>query len=243
MVGFHGSAATWLSACGILQDKHYLGLFGRSKGKPLSPAQQHRMKNLLPSLGLGSGQLSPKQLWPQAQQVWVEIGIGGGEHFVHQASQNPDMHLIGFEPFQNGMAKTLGAVERLQLQNISLEMTDARDVLARFEDHSIDRMFILYPDPWPKRRHWKRRLIEPLFIAELARLMKPGAQIRFVSDIAHYQQWALWHFLRHPDFEWQAQTCNDWQKAPADHCTTKYEQKAFREKRHPAYLHFIRKGL
>jgi len=232
-----------LSAYVTLPDNVYSGLFGRSKGKTLSSAQQRRITTLLPTLSVADGQVAPNKAWPNADQHWVEIGMGGGEHFVHQASQNPNVHMIGFEPFQNGMAKTLGAVERMQLKNISLEMTDARTVLARFNNHSLDRIFILYPDPWPKRRHWKRRLIEHNFVAELARLLKPGAVVRFVSDISHYQQWALWYFLQNPAFEWQAQSCSDWQRPPPDHCTTKYEQKAFREKRHPAYLHFIRKGL
>lgn len=226
-----------------LPDKTPLGLFGRSKGKTLSPAQKNRIESLLPTLSVLSGSVNPSMVWPNVKQVWVEIGIGGGEHFVQQAVANPDNHLIGFEPFQNGMAKALGSVERLELSNISLEMSDARLTLKRFINHSLDRVFILYPDPWPKRKHWKRRLITPAFVSELSRLLKPGGEVRFVSDIAHYQQWALWQFLQQGGFEWTANTCRDWQQAPEDHFTTKYEQKAFREKRQPAYLHFIRKGL
>ncbi|MBL4617715.1 MAG: tRNA (guanosine(46)-N7)-methyltransferase TrmB [Robiginitomaculum sp.] len=226
-----------------LPDKKPFGLFGRSKGKTLSPAQKLRIENLLPTLAIATGAVDPAAIWPEAEQVWVEIGIGGGEHFVQQADANKRVHLIGFEPFQNGMAKTLGSVEQLGLSNISLEMGDARLTLQHFTDHSLDRVFILYPDPWPKVKHWKRRLITLAFIKELSRLVKPGGEIRFVSDIAHYQQWALSRFLQQGDFIWTANTCHDWQQAPKDHFTTKYEQKAFREKRQPAYLHFIRKGL
>ncbi|VAW01042.1 tRNA (guanine(46)-N(7))-methyltransferase, partial [hydrothermal vent metagenome] len=157
----------------------------------MRPKQLGLLQNLLPKLSVPDGTGIDADTWPQAQQLWVEIGIGGGEHFVFQATNNPDVQLIGFEPFQNGMAKALGSVAREELRNVSLEMQDARTVLERFADASIDRLFILYPDPWPKRRHWKRRIITPDFVTELARLLKPGAELRFVSDIAHYQQWAL----------------------------------------------------
>lgn len=242
-MGFRGSVLILSKIYAISPDKRSFGLFGRSKGKTLSSAQRRRIENLLPTLTIATGVVDPSAIWPDSKHIWVEIGIGGGEHFVQQASKNPGNHLIGFEPFQNGMAKALGSVERLELSNVSLEMDDARLTLQRFVDHSLDRVFILYPDPWPKRKHWKRRLITPEFVKELSRLIKPGGEVRFVSDIAHYQQWALSHFLQQDDFEWTANTCHDWQQTPKDHSTTKYEQKAFREKRQPAYLHFIRKGL
>lgn len=243
MVVFHGSARILSKVYAGLPDNIGSRLFGRSKGKTLSPPQKHRIENLLPTLAVAEGPVDPRVAWPDASQVWVEIGIGGGEHLVAQAAANPTVQLIGFEPFQNGMAKALGSLQRRGLANISLEMKDARLVLERFTDHSLDRVFILYPDPWPKRRHWKRRLITAPFVAELARLVRPGGQVRFVSDIAHYQQWALARFLANDGFQWTANQCQDWQQAPKDHCTSKYEQKAFREKRRPAYLHFIRKGI
>jgi len=226
-----------------LLDKTPFSLFGRSKGKTLSPAQKRRIEELLPTLAITPGAVDPSAIWPEAEQVWVEIGIGGGEHFVQQAAANKNVHLIGFEPFQNGMAKALGSVEKLGLSNISLEMGDARLALQHFADNSLDRVFILYPDPWPKVKHWKRRLITNDFVNELSRLLKPGGEVRFVSDISHYQQWALSHFLQQGDFIWTANTCHDWQQPLKDHFTTKYEQKAFREKRQPAYLHFVKKGL
>jgi len=201
------------------------------------------MKEVLPRLSVPSGQIVPSKLWPDASEIYVEIGFGGGEHFLHQAGLNPHRHCIGFEPFQNGMAKTLVQLEREPLANISLEMADARLVLAHFEDASVDQIYILYPDPWPKRRHWKRRLITPNFVNELARLLRPGGALRFVSDIAHYQQWALFRILQNGQFVWNAQSCQDWQNPLDDHCTTKYEQKAFREKRRPAYLQFQKRGV
>lgn len=219
------------------------GLYGRSKGKTLSPKQQGLIQHFLPTLGLPEGEIDPRGLWPDADQIWIEIGLGGGEHFVAQAAANPDQQLIGFEPFQNGMAKTLNTVERLGLRNVSLTMGDARLTLSRFVAGCVDRIFILYPDPWPKRRHWKRRLIQPDFVRELSRLCRVGAEIRFVSDIDHYQQAALWQFLQNPDFTWTAESCADWQAPPEDHTTTKYEQKAFREKRTPAYLHFVKRAV
>ncbi len=227
----------------LLARPSHPSLFGRSKGKTLSPRQIRLMRDVLPGLGLPTGSIMPADLWPGATQICVEIGMGGGEHFIHQAAQNPNAHLIGFEPYQNGMAKTLVSLAAGGQQNVSLEMQDARLVLARFADASIDQIFILYPDPWPKRRHWKRRIITPDFVSELARLLRPGGQLRFVSDIAHYQQWALLRILQHGAFAWQAKTCRDWQEAPSDHCTTKYEQKAFREKRRPAYLQFEKIGV
>jgi tRNA (guanine-N7-)-methyltransferase len=201
------------------------------------------MQVLLPKLSVPEGNITPTNVWPQARRICVEIGFGGGEHLLHQANQNPLDHFIGFEPFQNGMAKMLVASEAAGVGNLSLEMADARLVLARFESASVDQIHILYPDPWPKRRHWKRRLITSEFVAELVRLMRPGADLRFVSDIAHYQQWALSRFLQNEQLQWQANSCRGWQQAPLDHCTTKYEQKAFRENRRPAYLQFKKKGV
>lgn len=215
------------------------GLYGRARSKALSALQQSLLDDFLPTVSLP--QDGPVEM--PAGETWLEVGMGGGEHFIAQAKANPDKFLMGFEPFQNGMAKTLTAIQDNGLANVSVTMDDARPYLARMPNGSFSRAFILYPDPWPKRRHWKRRIISDSFVAEMARLIRPGGELRFVSDIPHYQQWALWHILRNGNFDWQAETADDWRKAPADHVTTKYEQKALREKRTPAYLLFTRKGV
>lgn len=215
------------------------GLYGRSRSKPLSDAQQVLLDDFLPTISLPhEGPLNIP-----ADEVWLEVGMGGGEHFIAQAQAHPDVHLVGFEPFQNGMARTLTAIRENDLQNVSVTLDDARPYLARMTDGAFSRAFILYPDPWPKRRHWKRRIISARFVAELARLLRPGGELRFVSDIPHYQQWALWRILQDGRFEWRAECADDWRKAPADHVTTKYEQKALRENRTPAYLLFTRKSV
>jgi len=242
MAGFRGSELILSKVYANSPTKPALSLYGRSKGKTLTQRQQGLLQDLLPTLAIPQGPINPRGIWPKMAEIWVEIGIGGGEHLLHQAARNPNVQLIGFEPYQNGMAKTLVSLATEKLDNVSLEMNDARGVLERFADASLDRIFILYPDPWPKRRHWKRRIIQPQFVVELARLLRPGGTLRFVSDIQHYQQWALRRILDNGDFKWSCETCRDWQDPPSDHCTTKYEQKAFREKRQPAYLHFVRKG-
>ncbi len=177
----------------------------------------------------------------------LEIGFGGGEHLVAQAQAHPGARFIGVEPFLNGVASCLRHIEASNVQNVRLHMGDARDVLARLPDSSLDLVYILFPDPWPKTRHWKRRLIQPDFIGELARVLKRGGEVRFATDWAHFAAWTLELFMR-PDrassdallpgaaesasedartgrFTWLAECAQDWREPWEGHVTTRYEQK------------------
>jgi len=160
-----------------------------------------------------------------SQRNILEIGFGGGEHLVAQAGAHSGARFIGAEPFLNGVASCLRHIEDSGIQNLRLHMGDARDILARLPDASLDLIYILFPDPWPKTRHHKRRLIQPDFIAELARVLKPGGEVRFATDWADYAAWTLELFMRDPRFTWTAERAEDWRRSWPGHVATRYEQK------------------
>ena len=203
--------------------------FGRVGGRALSDRQQGLVDALLPHLAVPdaeAGTLDPLSLYePTPKDVWLEIGFGGGEHLTGQAALHPDIGFIGCEPFIEGMAKALGQIEDSGLTNVRLHMDDARPIVAGLETGSIARVFILFPDPWPKKRQQKRRLIQPALLSDLARILKPGGQLRFATDVKSYADEALAHFIAHPDFTWTATQADAWRKPPADHLTTRYETK------------------
>jgi tRNA (guanine-N7-)-methyltransferase len=171
-------------------------------------------------------------------EVILEIGFGGGEHLVAQATAHPEQRFIGVEPFLNGVASCLRHIEEAHAQNIRLHQGDAREVIARLPGASLDRVYILFPDPWPKTRHHKRRLIQPEFLNELARVMKPGAELRFATDWANYAAWTLEHFTRDARFTWLAERADDWRKPWPGHVTTRYEQKKLGDCA-PVWLRFV----
>lgn len=217
-------------------------LYGRAAGKPLSKRQQGLVDDLLPRLAVPEtlpGALSPRDLFPGAREAWLEIGFGGGEHLAGQAAQHPGVGIVGAEPFIDGVAKLLTAIDEQALANIRLRRGDARDLVAQFADRSIDRAFILFPDPWPKTRHRKRRLIQPAFVSELARILKPGARLRFATDWADYANRALADLLHDGRFHWAAERADDWRKPPADHVTTRYQEKRLGDCA-PVFLDFVR---
>jgi tRNA (guanine-N7-)-methyltransferase len=218
-------------------------LYGRAAGKPLSKRQQGLVDDLLPRIGIpeaGKGELFPAILFSAPTQgVWLEIGFGGGEHLAGQAARHPQTAFIGAEPFVDGVAKMLTAIDEQGLSNIRLRRGDARDLVATFADSSIDRAFILFPDPWPKTRHRKRRLIQPAFVAELARILKPGAPLRFATDWSDYASRALADISASPHFTWTAERADDWRKPPADHVTTRYQEKRLGDCE-PVFLDFVR---
>jgi tRNA (guanine-N7-)-methyltransferase len=216
-------------------------LYGRAKGHALKPRQARLVEELLPKLSLPAQIDARSDLVPDDKLLWLEIGFGGAEHLITQAQNNPQVRLIGIEPYLNGVAKALCGVEDHKLDNVMLKRGDARLVLENMPDATLDRVFILHPDPWPKKRHWKRRLVQAGFVAELARVIKPGGQLRFASDIAHYQAWALAHILDDGHFSWTAQRADDWRIAPADHVQTRYERKANKAGRPCAWLDFVRR--
>jgi len=177
--------------------------------------------------------------------VWLEIGFGGGEHLIWQAQAHRDICMIGAEPYVSGVAKllskiapTLGSLP--SLSNIRLYMEDARDIIEALPDASLSRVFILFPDPWPKMRHHKRRFVQSGMLDELARVMQPGAEIRFATDDKGYLVWALERFSAHRSFEWLAEAAADWRRRPDDWPQTRYEAKAVKQGRACSYLRFVR---
>jgi len=216
-------------------------LYGRAKGHALKPRQAKLVDELLPTLGMPSPIRTRADIVADDTPLWLEIGFGGAEHLIAQARANPDVCLIGIEPYLNGVAKALAGVEDYDLKNVLLERGDARLILQSMPDAILDRVFILYPDPWPKKRHHKRRLVQRDFVAELARVLKPGGRLCFASDIDHYQAWALAHILNDGHFDWTATRADDWRIAPADHVPTRYEGKAKKAGRPCVYLDFVRR--
>jgi len=202
-----------------------LRTFGRIRSRAIKPRQTALMTELLPTLTIPEGPVDPRGLAPAAAEIWLEIGFGGGEHLAAQAARRPDVLLLGAEPFLNGVASALRHIGAAGLTNVRLRPADARNLLADLPGACLDRVFILFPDPWPKARHHKRRLIQPAFVAELTRVMKPGAVLRFATDWADYADQALAFFNRSADFTWLAEGPDDWRRPPADHVTTRYEEK------------------
>ena len=217
-------------------------LYGRAAGKPLSKRQQALIDDVLPEIGVPATApraLSLASLFVDKREVWLEIGFGGGEHLAGQAARHGDVGFIGAEPFVDGVAKLLTALEEQALSNVRVRRGDARDLVAQFADQSIDRAFILFPDPWPKTRHRKRRLVQPDFVVELARVLKPGARLRFATDWADYANRALADVVRSGLFTWTAGRADDWRVAPADHVTTRYQEKRLGDCA-PVFLDFVR---
>lgn len=202
--------------------------YGRIKARPIKPRQAGLVETLLPTLALPdltAGPLDVGALMPGAAEVWLEIGFGGGEHLAEQAARRPDVLVIGAEPFLNGAASLLRHIDERGLKNVRLHVGDAREVLAALPDATLDRVFVMFPDPWPKARHHKRRLIQVETAAELARVLRVGGRLRFATDWADYADQALLALTRTPGLSWTAEQADDWRSAPADHVTTRYELK------------------
>ena len=213
--------------------------FGRLKSRPIKPRQAALMDSLLPSIRAPLEDFDPKTLAPAAREVWLEVGFGGGEHMAAQAARSPDTLIIGAEPFLNGVASALRHVEEAGLRNVRIHDNDVRELMARMPDACLDRVFVLFPDPWPKARHNKRRLIQAETIAELARLLKPGGRLRFATDWADYADWTLERVLAGGQFAWPAGRADDWRVPPADHITTRYEEKRLGDCA-PVFLDFVK---
>ena len=219
--------------------------FGRRKGKKLRPRQALLLDTLLPRLAIdlsAPAPSDPRDLFAAAADgVRLEIGFGGGEHLIAEAERHPGSGFIGIEAFTNGMAKALAEIAAHDLRNIRLHHGDATDLLAWLPRAGLARVDLIYPDPWPKRRHWKRRFIQPASIAELARVLKPGGDFRFATDIADYAAWTLARVMRSPEFLWSAERADDWKSPWPGFSETRYEAKAKRGGRVPCYLIFKRK--
>jgi tRNA (guanine-N7-)-methyltransferase len=218
-------------------------LYGRRTGRPLSRARRALVETLLPRLDidLPDGRFDPAALFSfDPREVWLEIGFGGGEHLAAQARANPDVGLIGCEPFIDGVARLLADVEAGRLRNIRLFRDDARLLLDRLADDTLARAFILFPDPWPKLRHHKRRIVAPGPLRSLARVLRDGAELRIATDDSGYKEWILHHVLADGAFRWTARGPADWRTRPADWPATRYEAKAVAAGRRPAYFAFRR---
>jgi len=218
--------------------------FGRRKGHALRPRQAALFDTLLPRLALDLSKPAPadlRTLFHDTADVRLEIGFGGGEHLIAEAMREPQTGFIGCEPFVNGMAKGLALIEQHKLANIRLHHGDAVELLAWLPDAALGRVDLLYPDPWPKRRHWKRRFVQDGSVAQLARILRPGGEFRFATDIADYAAWTLVRLLRSPDFVWTAEQADDWRRPWPGFAGTRYEAKAKREGRVPCYLTFRRR--
>jgi tRNA (guanine-N7-)-methyltransferase len=202
------------------------------------------LNTALPRLSLDISQplSDPAGLFPnRPTALWLEIGFGSGEHLAAEAAANPNTGYIGCEAFLNGIAKALALIESGSLSNVRLYNGDARTVIEALLQASLDGVYLLYPDPWPKRRHHGRRFLSSEGLARLARVLRPGAELRFATDIDDNAGWTLAHILRSPDFEWQAAGSTDWQRPWPRWSGTRYETKAIRAARKPVYLTFRRK--
>jgi tRNA (guanine-N7-)-methyltransferase len=207
-------------------------LYGRRRGKKLRGGQQSLLETLLPRLTLvvppAPEEIDLKALFGGAiptDGVWLEVGFGAGEHLVWQAREHPRVGLIGCEPYMNGVAKCLAHIERDGISNVRLFTDDARLVMKALPEGSLSRAFVLFPDPWPKSRHHKRRFVERGNLDLLARSMKPGAELRLATDDPSYLPWMIEHACTHPAFAWLAERPDDWRTRPADWPPTRYETK------------------
>jgi tRNA (guanine-N7-)-methyltransferase len=237
-------------------------LYGRRKGPKLSAHQEQLLETLLPKLRLNlQAGADPKTYFSlspppcgevdpssgsgggNASDVWLEIGFGAGEHLLWQAEHHPHVGMIGAEPYISGIAKLLSKLAQLpdgQGENIRVHDNDARDILEALPDACLGRVFILFPDPWPKSRHHKRRFIQMNMLDVMARVMKPGAELRFASDDADYAAWTLERVIAHPAFEWTATRARDWKTRPNDWPETRYEAKALHGP--PVFLQIARRA-
>jgi tRNA (guanine-N7-)-methyltransferase len=216
--------------------------FGRRKGHTLRPRHARLIETLLPQLAIDLDNPAPAELsalFPvPVDDIQLEIGFGGGEYLITQAQARPRTGFIGVEPFVNGMAKALAAIESGKLQNIRLHFDDAVNLMAWLPQRALTRIDLIHPDPWPKRRHWKRRFVQDAMVSRLARILASGGEFRFVTDIADYAAWTLQRLLRSADFEWTAQGADDWRKPWPGFINTRYHAKAAREERASCFLIF-----
>lgn len=219
--------------------------FGRRRGKTLRPAQARTAGLLLPELGIDLSRPAPadlQALFPAAiDGVRLEIGFGGGEHLHHEAGRFPATGFIGVEPFVNSMAKFLSQLDAAPRPNVRVYDDDATQLLDWLPAGSLDGIDLFYPDPWPKKRHWKRRFVNAANLARFERVLKPGGRFRFASDIDSYVDWTLLACRAHGGFDWQAASAGDWNTPYEGWPGTRYEAKALREGRRPAYLTFLRR--
>lgn len=219
-------------------------LYGRRKGRRLRKGQAQLVADYLPKIEIPAlpetGFITPSEFFvTDMDECWLEIGFGAGEHMLAQAVANPRVGFIGCEPFFNGVVQLIAGIHARDVSNIRVYRDDARELLARLPKGAIARAFILFPDPWPKTRHHKRRIISRPVLDELARILKPGAEIRIATDDPGYLDWILQHMISHGGFHWLARRPVDWREKPDDWPDSRYEGKARQAGRSSAYLRFV----
>jgi tRNA (guanine-N7-)-methyltransferase len=204
--------------------------YGRRRGRAPSARQKTLRQDLLPRVAVpGDAECLRRlpDLFPRpVRDVWLEIGFGGGEHLAWQAMQHPDIGFIGCEPFEDGVVKLLSAIELQPLPNVRVWAADARPLLRLLPEAGVGRAFLLFPDPWPKKRHHKRRLVSAATLGELVRVMRSGAELRIATDVGEYASAILRVVLANPNLAWTANSPEDWRRRPPDWPPTRYEQKA-----------------
>lgn len=228
-------------------DRRPRSLYGRRRGRKLRPGRQALMARRLPELSVAlpreeGAALDPAVLFPEpVSDVWLEIGFGAGEHLAWQARNNPEVGIIGCEPYVNGVASLLRYVDHEGLSNVRIFADDSRLLVSRLPAGSIGRLFILFPDPWPKLRHHKRRIIGPQNLEQYARVLKDGAELRLATDHGEYGRWMLLRLRGCPHFRWSARQARDWRERPEDWPETRYEAKAIGEGRRAIFLRYVRR--
>src|SRR6185437_1024439 len=220
-------------------DRHRRKLYGRRKGPKLSARQVGLRQTLLGELAYDPAREPFSQFPNTVRELWLEVGFGAGEHLVWQAKTHPDTGLIGAEPYEMGVAKILTKLDELPLNTVRLYEGDGREIIENLPDASLGRFFLLFPDPWPKTRHHKRRFLQMEMLDELARVLKSGGELRFATDDKSYLPYALERLMAHPEFEWTARGPKDWKTRPEGWPPTRYEAKAI--KGPPSYLAWLRK--
>jgi tRNA (guanine-N7-)-methyltransferase len=221
-------------------------IYGRRHGHRLRPGRRRLLEDLLPSLRVPAPEndrIDPAGLFAgRPERIWLEIGFGGGEHLVAQAAAHPEVGLIGCEPYVAGVARALSLVQVQALRNVRLFTDDARLLMRALPDACLERIFVLFPDPWPKTRHHKRRIVNPGTAAEFARLLAPGGELRLATDDMGYARAMLLALRGRRELRWQARRPQDWRTRPSDWPPTRYEQKALAAARACVYLRFLRAG-
>jgi len=226
---------------------HELRSFGRRRGRTFTARQAALLADVLPGVALNLSEAPPVSVpslfSKPVEKVWLEIGFGGAEHLLWQAKHHPGVGLIGCEVFEDGVVKALSGIKADGLDNVRIYGDDARDLLRWLPPASLERVFILFPDPWPKKRHVKRRLVSPALLTLLARAMGPGGELRIATDIGDYARTMLLALSRHPEFVWMAKGPQDWRVRPEDWPETRYEAKAKAVPRRCYYFRFGVKGV
>jgi tRNA (guanine-N7-)-methyltransferase len=218
-------------------------VYGRRRSHRLRPGRRRLLTEFLPEVELvvpGTGRIDPARLFPDRRPLWLEIGFGGGEHLAAQAAAHPERGLIGCEPYIDGVARLLALAEAERLQNLRVVVDDARLLLDGLPDRCLERIFVLFPDPWPKTRHHKRRIVNATTAAQFARLLVPGGELRLATDDMAYARWMLQVLWRVRQLAWLARRPRDWQERPPDWPATRYEGKALAAGRRCVYLRFGR---